>query len=50
MNDAYNPNDITVMTGEGVRWTEPVSPIEWASVLEKQETTMLNALTTLGYI
>lgn len=50
MNDAYNPNDVTVMTGEGVRWTEPASPIVWATVLEKLDTLMRNEPTMWRYL
>lgn len=50
MSDAYNPDDIRYMTGEGVRWTEPAQPIVRAPVIEKLDTIMRNALTDLGYM
>ena len=50
MSDAYNPDDIRYMTGEGVRWTEPAQPVTFTPILEKMEHTMRNALTDLGYM
>lgn len=50
MNDAYNPDDVTVMVGEGVRWTDNAAPIVWASVLDKLDQLMRNQPTMGRYL
>lgn len=50
MNDnIYDPTSIQVMTGPGVRWTEPIEPVQFAPVLEQLDNIMRHALTTMGY-
>lgn len=50
MSDAYDPTSIQTMTGPGVRWTDNVEPIIWATTLEKLDEMMRNNPTMMRYL